>query len=131
MKSDGLILVCKHINCSIRERLSIPLKNWDKLYLYKKNKSIRSPGGQDNSLSVKTRDGFDLDISYSNQVWQCDHTRADILLVDRHGELVARPWLTTVIDSYSRCIVGINLGFDAPSSNNEIRAYSSLWGLLW
>ena len=27
-----------------------------------------------------------------------------------------RPWLTTVIDTYSRCIVGINLGFDAPSS---------------
>lgn len=87
-----------------------------KPYTEKKNKSIRSPGWQGNSLSVKTRDGFDLDISYSNQVWQCDHTRADILLVDRHGELIGRPWLTTVIDSYSRCIVGINLGFDAPSS---------------
>ena len=38
------------------------------------------------------------------------------MLVDRHGELLGRPWLTTVIDSYSRCIMGINLGFDAPSS---------------
>jgi len=82
----------------------------------KKKKSIRSPGWQGSSLSVKTRDGFDLEISYSNQVWQCDHTRADVLLVDRHGELIGRPWLTTVIDSYSRCIVGVNLGFDAPSS---------------
>jgi putative transposase len=36
--------------------------------------------------------------------------------VHRHGELLGRPWLTTVIDSYSRCIMGINLGFDAPSS---------------
>jgi putative transposase len=42
-----------------------------KPYIEKKNKSIRSPGWQGNSLSVKTRDGFDLDISYSNQVWQC------------------------------------------------------------
>ena len=88
-----------------------------KPYTDKKNKSIRSPGWQGSTLSVKTRDGFDLDISSSNQVWQCDHTRADILLVDKHGELIGRPWLTTVIDSYSRCIVGINLGFDAPSSS--------------
>jgi putative transposase len=38
------------------------------------------------------------------------------LLVDQHGELLGRPWLTTVVDTYSRCIMGINLGFDAPSS---------------
>ncbi len=38
------------------------------------------------------------------------------MLVDRDGEILGRPWLTTVIDSYSRCIMGINLGFDAPSS---------------
>lgn len=81
-----------------------------------KAKSIRSPGWRGSNLSVKTRDGDDLDISYSNQVWQCDHTRADVLLVDQHGKLLVRPWLTTVIDSYSRCIMGINLGFDAPSS---------------
>lgn len=81
-----------------------------------KAKSIRSPGWRGSTLSVKTRDGDDLEISYSNQVWQCDHTRVDVLLVDRHGELLGRPWLTTVIDSYSRCIMGINLGFNAPSS---------------
>jgi len=79
-------------------------------------KSIRSPGWRGSTLSVKTRDGDDLEISYSNQVWQCDHTRVDVLLVDQHGELIGRPWLTTVINSYSRCIMGINLGFDAPSS---------------
>ena len=82
----------------------------------KKKKSIRSPGWQGSTLSIKTRDGKDISINHSNQVWQCDHTRADILLVDRHGELIGRPWLTTVIDSYSRCVMGVNLGFDAPSS---------------
>ncbi|WP_414548514.1 Mu transposase C-terminal domain-containing protein [Anabaena sp. CCY 0017] len=81
-----------------------------------KAKSIRSPGWRGSRLSVKTRDGKDLAVEYSNQVWQCDHTRVDVLLVDQHGELLGRPWLTTVIDSYSRCIVGINLGYDAPSS---------------
>ena len=81
-----------------------------------KKKSIRSPGWRGSQLSVKTRAGQDLSVEYSNHVWQCDHTRADILLVDQYGELLSRPWLTTVIDTYSRCIMGINLGFDAPSS---------------
>ncbi|BAQ60391.1 Tn552 transposase [Geminocystis sp. NIES-3708] len=80
-------------------------------------KTIRSPGWEGSTLSVKTRDGVDLNISYSNQVWQCDHTKVDVLLVDKNEVLLDRPWLTTVIDSYSRCIVGVNIGFDAPSSN--------------
>ena len=79
-------------------------------------KSIRSPGWRGSRLSVKTRDGKDLAVEYSNQVWQCDRTRVDLLLVDQHGEILGRPWLTTVIDSYSRCLMSINLGFDAPSS---------------
>lgn len=78
--------------------------------------SIRSPGWRGSTLSVKTRDGKDISVEYSNHVWQCDHTRVDVLLVDQYGELIGRPWLTTVIDTYSRCIMGINLGFDAPSS---------------
>ena len=81
-----------------------------------KAKSVRSPGWRGSRLSVKTRDGKDLSVEYSNHVWQCDHTQVDLLLVDRHGEIVGRPFLTTVIDTYSRCIMGINLGFDAPSS---------------
>lgn len=81
-----------------------------------KAKSIRSPGWRGSTLSVKTREGQDLSIEYSNHVWQCDHTRADVMLVDQYGEVLGRPWLTTVIDTYSRCIIGINVGFDAPSS---------------
>jgi len=78
--------------------------------------SIRSPGWRGTAGSVKTRDGEDLEYKHSNHIWQCDHTRVDVLLVDQYGELLARPWLTTVIDTYSRCVMGINLGFDAPSS---------------
>jgi putative transposase len=78
--------------------------------------SIRNRGWHGSRLSVKTRDGKDLSVEYSNHIWQCDHTRVDLLLVDSLGELLSRPWLTTVIDTYSRCIIGINLGYDAPSS---------------
>ena len=79
-------------------------------------KSIRSPGWRGSTLVHKTRDGKSLEPDYSNRVWQSDHTRLDVLLVDRHGIVIGRPWLTTVIDSYSRALMGINLGFDAPSS---------------
>ena len=82
----------------------------------KKAKSIRSPGWQGSRLSLKSRAGQDISVEYSNQVWQCDHTLADVLLVDKYGELLGRPRLTTIVDTYSRCIVGINVGFDAPSS---------------
>lgn len=82
----------------------------------KQASNIRNIGWRGSRLALKTRDGEELSVEYSNQVWQCDHTRADVLLVDRQGELLTRPWLTTVIDTYSRCIIGFNLGFDSPSS---------------
>lgn len=78
--------------------------------------NVRNRGWRGSYLSVKTREGKNLSVDYSNHVWQCDHTRVDLLLVDKHGEILGRPCLTTVIDTYSRCIMGINLGFDAPSS---------------
>ncbi|PSB05320.1 transposase [filamentous cyanobacterium CCP2] len=79
-------------------------------------KSIRSPGWQGEKLILNTKDGDNLNVEESNQVWQIDHTPADILVVDEDGNMLGCPWLTTVVDSYSRCIVGFHTGFDAPSS---------------
>jgi putative transposase len=49
-------------------------------------------------------------------VWQVDHTRVDVLVVDQSGAILGRPTLTLVVDTYSRCIMGIHLGFEAPSA---------------
>ena len=38
-----------------------------------------------------------------NAIWQADHTPLDILLIRPDGE-VAKPWLTIVIDDYSRAV---------------------------
>ncbi|MBE9227253.1 Mu transposase C-terminal domain-containing protein [Phormidium sp. LEGE 05292] len=76
----------------------------------------RNIGWRGSRVSHQTRDGKTLDVRYSNHVWQCDHTKLDLMLVDRFGEVLSRPWLTKITDSYSRCIMGIHLGFDAPSS---------------
>ncbi len=55
------------------------------------------------------RDGDELVVKGINQAWECDATFADLLLVDQHGEPLGRPWLTAIVDPYSRCIMGINL----------------------
>ncbi len=94
------------------------VERWLKPVEEKRHKSriSRSPGWHGSEHIIKTRDGQEISIKYSNQVWQIDHTKADILLVDEDGEEIGRPQLTTVIDCYSRCIVGLRLGFAAPSS---------------
>lgn len=76
----------------------------------------RSIGWQGETLKLRTKEGIELDIEYSNQVWQVDHTRADIMVVDGQGAPLGCPTLTTVVDTYSRCIMGIHLGMDYPSA---------------
>ena len=54
---------------------------------------IRNPGSG-SWFHVKTRDGEYIEIFCSNQVIQCDHTKLDILIVDKDGKILGRPWLT-------------------------------------
>lgn len=49
-----------------------------------------------------------------NAIWQADHTPLDILLLCPDGQ-AAKPWLTTVIDDYSRAVAGYFLSFEDPS----------------
>jgi putative transposase len=49
-----------------------------------------------------------------NEMWQADHSVLDILVRDALGNTV-RPWLTVVIDDYSRAIAGYSIGVAAPS----------------
>jgi putative transposase len=48
---------------------------------------------------------------------QIDHTKVDIQLVDDLARaVVGRPWLTLLLDVFSRSVVGFCLSFDAPSA---------------
>ena len=63
-------------------------------------------------------EGFDLvhrrEAARSNAIWQADHAQLGFSSSGRW--VTARPWLTIVIDDYSRAIAGYYLGFDPPSS---------------
>jgi putative transposase len=53
---------------------------------------------------------------YPFQITHLDHTQLDIELIDlRTGKNLGRPWLTLLIDSYSRRILAVYLSFDRPS----------------
>ena len=63
-------------------------------------------------------DKFDLvhrtEAKGPNAIWQADHTQLDIILNDR-GE-PRKPWLTIILDDYSRAVAGYALSFSAPSA---------------
>lgn len=51
------------------------------------------------------------------EVVQADHTRGDVLLCDeKFGGKPLRPWLTIIIDSYTRVILGFYFSLHAPSA---------------
>ncbi len=54
---------------------------------------------------------------------QIDHTLLDIILVDEKTRMpLKKPWITILIDVYSRMILGFYISFDAPGSYGTGRA---------
>ncbi|HGO6693938.1 TPA: Mu transposase C-terminal domain-containing protein [Legionella pneumophila] len=63
----------------------------------------------------------------SNQIWQADHTLLDIYVLDDCGD-IKRPWLTIIMDDYSRAIAGYYLSFNAPSSlQTSLAFHQAIW----
>ncbi len=56
-----------------------------------KQQAKRSLGWRGDRLLITTREGIELAIEWSNQVWQCDHTKIDVLVVDQAGAVLGRP----------------------------------------
>jgi putative transposase len=62
-----------------------------------------------------------------NAIWQADHTLLDILLIRADGTS-AKPWLTVVIDDYSRAVAGYFLSFEAPSAlHTSLALRQAIW----
>jgi putative transposase len=62
-----------------------------------------------------------------NALWQADHTMLDLLILDEAGTPV-RPWLTTVMDDYSRAVAGIMVFLGAPSAlNTSLALRQAIW----
>ncbi|MBD2301188.1 Mu transposase C-terminal domain-containing protein [Nostoc sp. FACHB-190] len=86
-------------------------------YLEEKNKTVRHPGSPIEGQIIQTTEEI-LEITHSNQIWQIDHTKLDILLIyEDDKKVIGRPYITLVMDSYSGCVTGFYLGFEAAGSH--------------
>lgn len=103
----------------IRDNLPIPsiaairkrLKMRNERELYKKKH-----GADAASQKHEARPGKKL-VSRPLEWVQMDHTQVDIILVDDYQRRpLGRPWLTVIIDKYTRIILGYYLGLHAPST---------------
>jgi putative transposase len=56
-----------------------------------------------------------------NEQWQADHTLLDVMILDKKKEQV-RPWLTIVLDDYSRAIAGYTVFVGAPTAERTALA---------
>ncbi len=76
-------------------------------------------------------DAFDLihrhEADAPNAVWQADHTELDVWVDDGHGQ-PAKPWLTIILDDYSRAVAGYALFFGSPSA---IQTALALQQAIW
>jgi putative transposase len=53
--------------------------------------------------------------AHPNERWQADHTPLDLWVVDERGQ-PARPWLTVILDDYSRAVASYRVSLQAPSA---------------
>jgi putative transposase len=61
--------------------------------------------------------GVSFEVEYPLQIYQIDHTKVDLIIVDEiYRRPIGRPYITVAIDVYSRCIAGFCLTLDPPSS---------------
>jgi putative transposase len=62
-----------------------------------------------------------------NEIWQADHTPLDIKVLDSQKQAL-KPWLTAIVDDYSRAVPGYYLGLEPPSS---VRIALALRQAIW
>jgi putative transposase len=77
------------------------------------------------------RETFDLlyrrEADAPNAIWQADHTLLDVLLTDDTGR-PRKPWLTVILDDFSRAVAGYMVTFDAPSAlHTALALRQAIW----
>ena len=93
---------------------------WTRVSVELRSRRSRSSNGK-HELVFRRR------AEHPNQTWQSDHTELDILIVGADGK-PDRPWLTTVMDDYSRAICGDMVFTGAPSSiNTALALRQAIW----
>jgi putative transposase len=63
-----------------------------------------------------------LEVKQIQDRWEIDHTLLDVLLVDPEtGEVIGRPYITVVLDRFSRMVMGFLIHLTAPNTESVLR----------
>ncbi|MBZ0185471.1 MAG: transposase family protein, partial [Candidatus Obscuribacterales bacterium] len=63
----------------------------------------------------------------ANEIWQADHKELDVTVLGPDGN-PCRPWLTAIIDDFSRAVPGYYIGIEAPSILRTALAFrQAIW----
>ena len=80
-------------------------------------KIARSRGGQDAARPLQGAGGIPPEVTMPLEQVQIDHTVIDLIVVDeRDRQPIGRPYLTLAIDVFTRCVLGMVVTLEAPSS---------------
>jgi putative transposase len=78
---------------------------------------VRKRHGRNASLDVRATRGTLPGVDHVHAIWQIDHTKVDIMLVDEKDRIpIGRPWITVAIDVFTRMVVGWYISFDPPGT---------------
>lgn len=99
------------------------LKGVHKLTVYRRLRDIthkdqlkaRGLGKQARDL-YSAKAGHLPDNDYPLGIVEIDHTRLPVCLVDRDRKPIGTPWLSLVLDCYSRMVLGFYLGLEQPGT---------------
>lgn len=77
------------------------------------------------------REEFDViyrhEASGPNEVWQADHSLLPIVVLNELGK-PTKPWLTIILDDYSRAISGYYLGLTSPTAlQTALTLHQAIW----
>lgn len=77
----------------------------------------RKRNGRNAGLDHRAARGSLPGIDRLHAIWQIDHTKVDLVLVDEKDRIpIGRPWITLAIDVFSRMVVGWYVSFDPPGT---------------
>lgn len=77
----------------------------------------RKRNGRNAALDYRASRGSLPNLDHVHAIWQIDHTKVDIVLVDEKDRIpIGRPWITVAIDVFSRMVVGWYISFDPPGT---------------
>lgn len=106
--------LCKKQNISPVPAMDTLLRRIDEILPEERE---RKRNGRNAALDYRAQRGSFPGADQIHAVWQIDHTKVDIELVDEKDRIpIGRPWITLAMDVASRMVVGWYVSFDPPGT---------------